>query len=331
MSRLTVIVAGRDVDGVASAAIAARAAGGPVEMLFFEADRLAAFFDSPVQEKLPGLYRLIICGLGVVHTDWDGEVIRPRLMQALRAFVGPLLWFSAAEWRSEDRAAVQNILGGSRLTMSESASCAAELVRDRLAAPDDAHAELLVRFAAGRLPPQAEADWGKPWRRVIASLRDESGRLREAVAPLIEGRPGEIGSALIERAERVERENRQFAADHAGELVPVGERKLVVIGVPRQRHAFWREISDHARSHAEADFCLCLLLGRPVMILTRDPEQRTDLRIWVRYLTDMLPIAMVVGARLDAVPVILRGLDEDAGLAQVAVDVLREGAHLLAT
>jgi len=330
MSRLTVIVTPPDADGVASATIAARAAGGAVEMLFFESERLAAFFEGGVQDKLPALYRLIVCGLEVVHTNWDAEVIRPRLMDSLRGFVSPLQWFSARDWRAEDRAAVQNIVGEGNLVVRPGAACTASLVRDGLAQPGDAFANLLVKFAEGSLAAEEEERWGWPWRRVIASLRGAPARLREAIAPLVEGSPEQIAADLVETADRVERECRSFAADNAAESVPVGERELVVIAIPRARHAFWPEISSYARAGTGADFCLCVLTGRPVMILSRGPEQRADLRTWVRYLTDMLPGATTVGAGPEAVPIVAAALKQDAGLVQEAVRTLRQGAHLLA-
>ncbi len=299
MNSTTVIVAAPDVDGVASAVIAARAAGGggDVETVFCDNSALADFLTAGARHDLSGPCDLILCGLEVVHTTWDGRLVRPQLVRGLRALVGTKHWFSARSWTAEDRAAVHSILGGGRLVVSDSAACAAALVRDRLAAPGDEYAELMVAFASGRLSEQADEEWGADWRRVVAWRKGDPERLKEAVAPLMDAHPERLDVDLRQGAREQEARNRRFAADHSGEPVPVGERKLVVIDVPPEMHAFWREISDGARAETGADFCLCHLTGRPVLLLTRGPEQQIDLRPWARYLTDMLP-----GAHAEAMP-----------------------------
>ncbi len=325
-----VIVSSPSVDGVACAVIAARAAGGPAVTLFWESERLLDFFGAPVQQKLPGVYSLVICDHTVVHTNWDGELVRPRLMDALRASVAPMLWFSAQRWQPEDRAAVQNILGAERLVVSEAASCTAELVHGFFAGQADQYTDTMVLFASGRLPQEAAERWGNEWRRVISALKADPTRLSEAVGPLIEGTPERLGENLRAQARRIEAQNRDAAARSAAGPLPVGEHKLVVVVIPRERHAFWCEIGEFARAHKGAELCLCHLEGRCVLILSRGPDTRVDLRIWARYLTDLMPRAHAVGERPEAVPVFVEGLREDAGLRDEAVRILQEGAHLLA-
>jgi len=88
-------------------------------------------------------------------------------------------------------------------------------------------------------------------------------------------------------------------------------------------------VSDHARARSGAEFCLCRLVERPVLVLSRGPELRVDLHPWVRYLTDLMPAATAVGGQSDFVPVFVRGLAEDAALMDEAIRTLQEGAHLL--
>jgi hypothetical protein len=283
-----------------------------------------------MQQRLPSVYSLVLCDLEVVHTNWDGELVRPRLMDALRAFVAPMLWFSAQRWRPEDRAAVANIIGGERLVVSESAPCVAELVRDFFAGRTDEYADRMVLFASGRLPQEAEERWGSAWRRVVASLKADPVRLSEAIRPLLDATPEILSERLKAEAARVEAQNRDVAARHAEGPFPVGGHKLVAVAIPRQRHAFWREISDSARAQEGAEFCLCHLEGCCVLILSRGLHERVDLRVWARYLTDLLPLARAIGERPDAVPLFIEGLREDPGLKQEAIRILQEGAHLLA-
>ena len=327
MKQFTVIVAPLTSDGAACAALAARACRSSHEIIFFGSQRLADFLDSPTQEKLPPLYSLVICGLEVVHTDWDGRLVRPRLMDALRAFGSTILWFSADEWDPDDAAAVRHIIGEERLILDADAPCSAALVRHHSCPKRDAYADQLVRLGCPSAGSQPE--WAGPWRRVINSLKDDPAALRDAISLLIEERPDELEPGMIERAERVEEQNRATAARCAEPPVPVGELKLVSVAVPRQQHAFWHEVSYYARAHTGAELCLCHLVGRPVLILTCQPELRIDLRPWARYLTDLLPAANAISRQADAVTVCLDGLAEDASLKREAVTILQDGAHLL--
>jgi len=310
--------------------IAARACEESFELFFFDSAELVDFFRASVQAKLPNLYTLVICDLEVIHTNWDGELIRPRLMDALRAFVSPMRWFCARAWRPEDRAAVQNILGEGMLVVSETAPCTAALVRDRLAAPNDEYAALMAQFASDRLPEAQDQQWGAQWRRVVASFKGNPGRLGEAIQPLIDASPELVSEHLKQQADRVERQNRELAARNAVDLVPVGEHRLVCVDIPADRHAFWREIGDQARVQSGAQFSLCHLVGRPVLVLARGRDQRVDLREWARYLTDLMPQASAIGGRPEVVPLFVKGLNEDPGLMQEAITVLQDGAHLLA-
>jgi len=323
----TVAAAPMTADGAVCAALVARSAGGHCEVVFFDSDRLAEFFEPGIQDKLPGLYRLVICGHGVVHTDWDGRLVRPQLMERLRACVLPILWFSAAEWIPEDRATVGNMLGQERLRLSPAASCTAALVRDHFCAKDDAYAGQLVGLVRGATA--REPEWAGPWRRIINSLKNDARALREAIEPLIEEQPDPPPQPLLDRAALAEKENRQAAERGCGDLVTVGEFKLVPVVIPPQRHAFWREVADAAIARTGAEFCLCHLAGRPVLILKRSDAVHADVRPWARYLTDLLPVAQAVAQEPDAVSLCVRGLVEDPALKQEAVNILREGVHLL--
>lgn len=101
-------------------------------MLFAPAQRLAEFFGEAAQRKLPASCRLVICGVGVAHVNWDGDLIRPRLVETLRTFVRPVQWFSAEFWEPEDRAVVAHILGEGRLHVSAAASPGARVPGARI-------------------------------------------------------------------------------------------------------------------------------------------------------------------------------------------------------
>ena len=330
MQRFNVIGAVPTVDGAASAAIVARTSISSCEVLFFESDRLSEFFTSDVQSKLPGFYTLVLCGHEVVHTDWDGRLMRPHLMDVLRAFVSPVLWLSAAPWEPEDTAAIQHIIGESNLIVGDYTASTAALARSHFFKAGDTYADNLVRLAG---PPRRdeEPEWVSKWRRVLSALRNDPVRLREALQPLIEERPQDMGAGLIAAAERVEKENSDDVARTVGEPVDMGEFKFVTVAVPPGRHAFWREISDCARAKTGAHLCLCRLTGRSVLILSCGREARVDLRPWAQYATDMLPNVTAFGRRPDAVPLHVRGLKDDPTLEQKVIGMLHEGAHLLST
>ncbi len=341
MDMLTVILSRPDPDGVASAAIAARVAegaarpaGGVVEMLFAQAQHLAEFFGEAAQRKLPASYRLVVCGVGVAHVNWDGEVIRPRLVEALRTFVRPVEWFSAEFWEPEDRAVVAHILGEGRLHVSAAASSTAALVRGAFAGGtravgEDAYADSLVALAEGRLAPEAEEAWGGVWSRVIPWLRDDPAALAEAAGLLAAERPGELAASLVERADRLESDARKMVAARIGEPVSFAERHLVTLEVPTQWHPFWEEVGEAALDEAGAEFCLCALTGRPVLALSRREDVLGDISGWARYVTDLLPGSAVVDQTAAAAVLRVPGLSDQPALKDEVVRLLIEGAHLL--
>ncbi|MCK4374179.1 MAG: hypothetical protein KAX19_02585, partial [Candidatus Brocadiae bacterium] len=71
------------------------------------------------------------------------------------------------------------------------------------------------------------------------------------------------------------------------------------------------------------------LEGRSVMLLACDAALRVDLRVWMRYVTDLVPAARSVGARPDVVPLVVRGLADDPGLREEVLSLMADGAHLL--
>jgi len=324
----TVTVASPEVDPVVAAALAGRATEGSTEVLIFSSQELPRFFETEVQRKLPRGCGLMLCGVEVVHVDWDGRLVRPQLMERLRHFFGEIRWFSAAPWLAEDRQAVGHMIGDERLVVSEAAESLAGLVRRSLGAPEDDYEEALARFAAGKLSLE-EARWAEPLRTVLTALKADRYALAEAVGELMEENIDGLLDRHLERARRIEEENRRFAARQAEEPLRMGERRLVCVGVPPDKQCFWAEVSGCAREEAEADVSLCRLLGRPTVVLARGPEFRTDLREWARYVTDLMPAARSVGAREDVVPLVIDGLDEDPGLQKELLGLLRDGAHLL--
>lgn len=327
MDETTVIVAEPTPDGAACAALATRACSAPGRTFFLPSTELLGFFDSSTQRELPRLYSLVICGLGLVHTSWDGRLLRPYLVQALRDFALPTRWFSNREWDPDDRVAVQNIIGEDHLVVDPSAPSSAQLLRGHYSDADPDYADTLVRLAGSG--EDSSPEWISQWRRIISSLKDDPARLSQAAQPLIDAEPDEVPADLLNRAERIEQGNRELASDNATDPVPMRDYTLTRIDIPPDRHAFWREISACARAARGAKFSLCRLLQRPVLVLSRGEDIRKDLRHWIRYVTDVVPAATAVEPRPDAVPLFVEGLTDDPGLADDVVRALKDGSHLL--
>jgi hypothetical protein len=323
--RFTVVVTAPDEDACAAAALVGRCVEGHVEPLVFDSERLAAFFDHSVQQKLPHGYDLAFCGLEVVHTDWDGRLVRPKLMDALRSHIGPVRWFAACRWDPVDRQAIEQMIGRSNLVASETAESTAALVAAHYGQEDDAYARLLVELADGS-PAAGEAARA---HGILTALKGNHRELAVAVSLLMEERLAELVRNYGAAAERVDQENRRSARERASEPRPMSTFRLVCLSLPREKHAFWAEISAYARELAEAELALCRLEGRPVMVLTRGREPWVDLQVWARYVTDLLPAARSVGARPDVVPLIVDGLRERPGLMDEVLELMAEGAHLL--
>ena len=327
MDQPTVVLFDLTIDGAISAVLAARALGDECQLRPTRAEKLPDFFEESVQSGLPASCELVVCALEVVHKDWDGELIRPRLMEGLRGFAGPMRWFSAEPWHPEDVAAVGHLVGADKLVVSENVRCAAELVQQHLL-PEPKHYE--QRLVATILGPEKDwAEWQGNWRSVITALKAKPEKVGEALSVLVEGRPELLSDELVEHANKVEQENHEFAEQNASDPLEMRANTMITIDIPPERHCFWSEISSHAIRLKETDFCLCRLVGRPVVILTRSDECRIDLRRWVRYLTDLLPPAESLGNRAHMVPVVIRGLTEDPGLKQEAINLLKDGSHLL--
>jgi len=325
----TVVVSTPEADAVVAGALAGRAAKGTVEALVYDSERLVEFFGPAVQQKLPRGYDLIFCGMEVVHRDWDGRLVRPRLMDALRAFTGPILWFSARPWEADDVQAVGHILGEGNLKVTEVPRSVAEMVRKALLPLGDEYAESLVRFATRRLSKEEEGAWGARARLVLTMLKGDHQGLAGAVALLMENRIEQLIERHGERAERLDEENRRFARESAREPRSVGEMKLVLLSLPPSKHPFWAEVSACARQETNSELSLCHLEGRPVMLLACGPAVRADLRVWVRYVTDLMPAATTVSAQADLVALVVQGLAQDVGLRDEVLNLLADGAYLL--
>jgi len=329
MEQFTVILFRPDLDGVAAAAIAARAAGPDVEALAVGSQHLVGFFTDEAQRRLPAHYRLVICGLELVRTDWDGRLVRPALLDALRDFTQPIRWFSGRAWAPEDIATLQHMFGEERIRVRPDASSEAALVRELLGEADDRYADWLVAMAEDRLPAGPQSAWGKAWRHTIPFVKDDPPALAQAVGLLAAQKPQEIPKALIERAERTEREVLGQAAAAAGDAVEIGERRLIALALPRRLHPFWKEAGAAALRERDAQFCLCALSGRDVLALARREGLRVDLEGWARYVTDLMPGASVVERQPEAEILNVPGLKGDQGLLDEVVRLLIEGAHLL--
>jgi hypothetical protein len=322
--RFTVVVTAPDADACAAAALAGRCAQGHAEVLVFDSERLAGFFDQAVQQKLPYGYDLVFCGLEVVHTDWDGRLVRPKLMDALRRHIGPVRWFAAGRWDPVDRGTLEQMIGRGNLMASDSAESTAALVAAHYGREDEDYARLLVQIAEGAGTGEAARAHG-----ILTALKGNHRELALAVSLLVRERLAELVRKYGEAAERIEQENRRLARERVGEPLQMGALKLVCLSLPPGRHAYWAETSAYAREQAGVELALCRLEGRPVMVITRGREPWVDLQVWARYVTDLLPAARSVGARPDVVPLIVDGLKERPGLMDEVLELMAEGAHLL--
>ncbi len=324
----TVIVSEPHVDGLAAAALVARACPGRFETLVCAASDLLAFFGPGVQRKLPRTYDLVLCGLEVVHVDWDGRPVRPGLMDALRGFLGPITWCSARAWEPEDVRAVAHTIGEANLNTGSAASSAAA-VADRTESARDAFGRSLVQFAEDRLAEADEQRWGRDLRLVLTALNGDYDELAGTVRLMAEERISELISQHRAAARRVHDEVRAFAHEHAADARTMGETRVVALELPADFHPFWEEAGRYAREAAEAQVSVCLLTGRPVAVIARDAGEGADLRAWARYVTDLMPSARTVGAQPEMVPLVVPGLREDHAVLHEVLDLMADGAHLL--
>jgi hypothetical protein len=326
---LTVVVSSADLDGLLAGAVAGRAAEGTAEAVVFDAQKLFEFFGPAVQQRLPRGYNLVLCGLEVVHIDWDGRLVRPRLMDALRNFLGPIRWFSAGPWDPDDRQAVGHIVGEGNVAISQTGASVAGLVLDTYLRRSDGYEDSLVRLAEGRLTDEEEESWGRRARMVLTALKADPHEMAAAVAMLMDQRLSELLGRYAEQAVRTDETMRRFAGERAQEPRAMDDMRLVVLGLPPEWQPFHEEVSAYARQEKGAEFSLCHLEGRSVLLLECSPSVRVDLRTWARYVTDLMPAAEAVGARPGVVPLVVRGLAQDVGLRDEVLGLLAEGAYLL--
>lgn len=330
--RTTVVVVAPDVDAAAAAALIGRGAQGHVEPLVFDSERLAAFFERSVQQRLPHGYDLAVCGLEIVHVDWDGRLVRPLLMDALRRHIGPVRWFAACRWDPEDRGAIVQMIGRGNLFVSDVAGSTAELVAASCGLEDDAYSRMLVKLGAGDTSAGRDTSDNAELARAHAVLTALKGNHRElavAVSLLTEERLADLVRNYGETADRVDAENRRLARERASEPRPMGTLKLVCLSLPPDKHAFWSEISAYARQETASELALCRLEGRSAMVLTRGREPWVDLQVWARYVTDLMPAARSVGARPDVVPLVVDGLQDRPAMMDEVLSLMAEGSHLL--
>jgi hypothetical protein len=324
----TVVVVAPQADAVVAGALAGRAVEGRAELLVLDSQELLGLFEPGMRRRLPRGYSLVLCGQQVVHTDWDGRLVRPALMDALRGFVGPIRWFSSGVWESEDRRAVAHVVGEGNLTIADPGALAAAVCR-ACCAEDDEYASLLVRLAQGRGADEAEQRRADVLQLVLSALKAHREEMERAAAMLMAGGLQGVLDACGERAGRMAEQNRRFAVQHAEEPRPMGSMRLVCVSLPPPRQPFWAEVGRYARQEHEAELSLCHLGGRPVMVLAGEDGLRADLRTWARYVTDLLPGCRTVGAHAHVVPLVVSGLTRDEGLKDEVLRLLAEGAHLL--
>ena len=325
----TVIVSAPDVDGAVAGALVGRAAQGRAEALVFDSEDLVAFFRPEMQQKLPRGYDLVICGPGVVQSDWEGRSVRPALMDALRAARGPVRWFSARRWDSEDRRAVAHIIGEECLRVSDGARPAAQLVREEVCDRADGYADRLVRFVRGDLSDAERRAWGSAAGMVLEALKADREQLAAAIALLMEGHLQDMIGRFEESARRTDEDSRTEARRQVGNCRKMRGVKLVLLNLAPPRHPFWAEVSRYARQEAGAEVSLCALEGRSVLLIGRETASQVDLAAWARYVTDMLPAARAIGRQPDVVTLYVQGLAEAPQLRDEVVRLMEEGAHLL--
>ena len=327
--KFTVIVCEVDPDSLVAGALLGRAEEGRSEALVTRSERLASFFEPAVQARLPRGYDLVLCGLRVVPSDWDGRSVRPGLMDALRRFVGRIQWFGSGEWDAEDARAIEHLIGEDNLVLAGTGDILAGLVRQRLYGPDDHYEDRLARFAAGRLGADEERTWGRRIRSVLTALKGDARALASAVDALVENRLQGLIDEHGDAAERIEGDNRRVAAERTEPLRRMGDLKLVFVSIPPEQEPFWQEIGAYARASAGAELSLCQLADRPVLVLAREPEVRADLQAWARYVTDTLPGVRTVDAREAVVPLVASPAVAGPAFKDEVLAAMSDGVHLL--
>ena len=318
-----VIVAEPGVDGAACAALIVRARGQENTTHFFRSEELPAFFRRDYQEGLPRFYNLFICGLRVVRKDWQARPARAPLMEALRGLEQPATWFSTAHWEADDEAAVGHLIGENDLVVSPSYSSTAALVAERLPGQGEPLDRELVSMAEG-----CETDSLDNWRRVLAAHRNNAEVLSRVVTVLARGQVGTVPRQLMQRTERVEKENQRIAGEQH-DARRMGEVRVVFVELPRDKTAFWRDIGAAAMETADAGIGLIHPDAADVTLFLKDPTRRLDLQAWLRYLTDCMPGSETLDGGPDWTPVHIQNLGTDPTVKRQLLDILRGGAHLL--
>jgi len=207
--------------------------------------------------------------------------------------------------------------------------CLARALRERLFGPEDAYEDRLARMSSGELSPAEQQEWADGLLEVLTGLKGDHAGLADVAVMLIDG---ELEAALDrwrDSARSVHEDIAALATECAADVREMGAMKLVKVVLPRERHAFWAEVSAAARRAAGAELSLCHLAGRSVVVLGREAECRADLRAWARYLTDSMAGAQALAETEDAVPVVVDALARQPALLERVLDILREGAHLL--
>ncbi len=320
----TVIVSDLHGDAALASALAARCTANRVEAMAIDSQRLVEFFEPAMQRRLPAGYDLAFCGHRVVHTDWDGRLVRPRLMDRLRGHFGPIRWFCAGEWLPEDRRALEQLIGVENLVVSEESESTTALVSAECAGADDDYAKRLERVARG-----VDEKLANRLRRCLGALKASPLELASSIMLLAQEKVQEVLDTYLARAEDLEERIEKLARDGTREPMLMGELKLARVALPPWAHFFWSEASARARAHAEAELALCRLEGRPTLVLTRQAGLRLDLRTWARYVTDLMPEVRSVEASPEAVPLVVAGLPDTPGLMDEVLRLMGEGAHLL--
>ncbi len=327
--RLAVLVVSPDADSVVAAALVGRAIDARVEPLVFGTQDLPEFFDRSVQSRLPRGYDLVICGPRVCRRDWQGRLVRPRLMDNLRGFGGPVKWYARGDWRSEDASAVEHLIGSGNLLLSGPDELLAQLVRRRFFGEADEYEGELTRMVAGDLTDNERSAWGDELLSIVHVLKGDRQRLGELVGMLVEKRRDEALARHGEAAARKQEQIHAYAESHAEDPLQMGPHRLVCVTVGGEMRVFWEEIGARARAERESDLSLCFLEDRRAALLAREPGSRLNIRAWARYVTDLMPDVTSVSPQRDVVPFVVDDPRGASARKRELIEVMSGGSHLL--
>lgn len=279
----TVIIARNAVDPILASVVVARESRNLFDLRFYEDDELPEFFSRSLQHGLPARYELVVLGLNPRRRTLAGELIRPKLMDALRTFGRPIRWLSTEAWDAEDAGAVRHIVGDKNLLVAPSAGSCLELAASAFGA-DDAQARKLVRVLKDGA---GAAEWAEDWLRVLGALRLRPARLLEAVELLIKGEPELLGEDLLREAQTIAAENARLLETGMKRVTMDGMRMAWCVA-PADRRVFRAELGAEARTRGEAAVSLIGFPEAGIAILASEPELARRLAEFAKYPVEAL-------------------------------------------